>query len=90
MSTLTDSGTAGLIIFAYLSDRLRDRSALIIVAEVIGLIGLVVMIEAPSLKLRYAFAFISLSGALSGGPLIVCWLIDNSPLAVGFWQYCPS
>jgi hypothetical protein len=79
------SGCTGLVIFASISDRLRDRSALIIITEIIGLIGLIVLIEVRSVQLRYVFSFISLSGALSGGPLILCWLIDNSPLEVS----CP-
>jgi hypothetical protein len=70
--------------FSYGSDRLRDRSGLLIIAEVVAIIGLIVMFETKSLSVKYAFSFISLAGAFTGGPLLLCWLIDNSPLAVSF------
>ncbi|KAE9964213.1 hypothetical protein EG327_001039, partial [Venturia inaequalis] len=63
----------------YLSDRLRERSLIIVTAMVLSIIGSIVLISSRNARLRYAFVHVCMMGAGAGGPLVASWLTDNVP-----------
>lgn len=63
----------------YLSDRLHQRSLIIVTAMALSIIGFIVLISSPNPRLRYVFVHVCMMGAGVGGPLVASWLTDNVP-----------
>ncbi|KAE9981355.1 hypothetical protein EG328_011705 [Venturia inaequalis] len=64
------AGAIGLFISMYLSDRLHERSLIIVTAMVLSIIGFTVLISSRNARLRYAFVHVCMMGAGAGGPLV--------------------
>jgi len=45
----------------------------------VAMMGLIVMAVSDDPKLRYGFVHVALAGAFTAGPLIVAWLVSNTP-----------
>lgn len=63
----------------YLSDRLHERSLIVVTAFVFSIIGFIVLISSPNARLRYIFLHVCMLGAGVGGPLVAAWHTDNVP-----------
>lgn len=72
-------GTCGLLLFVWMSDRLKERSLITSGSMLLAVVGLIVMYTSKSPKLRYGFVHVCLAGAFTAGPLIVAWLSGNCP-----------
>ena len=73
------AGACGLFCFVYASDRLKERSTVVVSSMMLAIVGLAVMYNSESSKLRYAFVHVCLAGAFTAGPLIAAWLVGNTP-----------
>ncbi|KAF7548275.1 hypothetical protein G7Z17_g7170 [Cylindrodendrum hubeiense] len=72
-------GAIGLYIFAFSSDRRRDRGYHIMGGLLVGIIGLVLTVTVPSSTGKYIALCILLSGIYVSAPLTMAWLSGNTP-----------
>ncbi|KAH8898341.1 major facilitator superfamily transporter [Thozetella sp. PMI_491] len=72
-------GAVGLWIFAWNSDRVKERGYHIVTSIGIGLIGLIVTVTAESQGGKYAGLCILLFGCYVSAPLTIAWLSGNTP-----------
>ncbi|KAH8666868.1 major facilitator superfamily transporter [Xylariales sp. PMI_506] len=72
-------GAVGLYMFAYSSDRRKERGYHIVAGISIGLVGLVVLVLIDSSQGKYAGLCIFLFGSYISAPLTVAWLSGNTP-----------
>lgn len=72
-------GAVGLVIFVIISDKTKERSIVVTCSIGVAMIGLIVMAVSDNPRLRYGFVHVALAGAFTAGPLIVAWLVTNSP-----------
>lgn len=72
-------GAVGLWIFAYSSDRFKERSWHIITALVIVILGLTLVNQLPTSQGKYAALCVLQIGSYTAPPLTVAWLAGNTP-----------
>ena len=72
-------GAVGLVVFVVISDRTKERSIVVACSIGIAMMGLIVMAVSTNPRLRYGFVHVALAGAFTAGPLIVAWLVSNTP-----------
>ncbi|GAA6028847.1 hypothetical protein JCM8097_007427 [Rhodosporidiobolus ruineniae] len=73
-------GAVLLWIIVASSDRFRERSLHTCASMALVIVGLAVMYASDDPKLRYGFTHLALGGAFVGGPLILVWLVGNTPV----------
>jgi hypothetical protein len=74
-------GTICLLVFAYSSDRLHERTLHILVGLLIVIIGLIIVILLPLSNVhgRYGGLVVLLAGTFIAAPITVAWLSGNTP-----------
>jgi len=72
-------GAVGLYLFAFNSDRVRERGFHILCGLVICLVGLIVTVTVSDTRGRYAGLCILTFGSYISAPLTAAWLSGNTP-----------
>jgi len=72
-------GAVGLVVFVVISDRTKERSIVVACSIGVAMMGLIVMAVSTDPRVRYGFVHVALAGAFTAGPLIVAWLVSNTP-----------
>ncbi|KAB5554848.1 major facilitator superfamily transporter [Coniochaeta sp. 2T2.1] len=72
-------GAVGLWIFAWNSDRVKERGYHIVASIGIGVIGLVVTVTSHTQSGKYAGLCVLLFGCYVSAPLTIAWLSGNTP-----------